>query len=151
MFFYNSFRIGKSNKRLVVFLGIIFNHATDLPKARILIANCNGALCFEDYFWMEILAGGCFGRHADSHASTQGESIRSNERLVCAGRRSGMRRLRGGSDLDLRSKGDGDRWVPVWRGFACATAASPSAPVWLKRLGDQIEDKDARSRLLPWR
>jgi hypothetical protein len=31
--------------------------------------------------------------------------------------------------------------VQGWRRFACATAASPSATVWLRCLGDQLEDK----------
>jgi hypothetical protein len=40
--------------------------------------------------------------------------------------------------------------VQGWRRFVCATAASPSVSVWLRRHGDQFKDK-GRSRLLPWR
>jgi hypothetical protein len=94
--------------------------------------------------WVRASAGMQIAMH-----STQGESIRSNERLVCAGQTQCVRRLSEAATLEV--EGRRRSMVQGWRRFACATAASPSASVWLRRLEDQFKDKGTRSCLLPWR
>lgn len=87
--------------------------------------------------WLDGAIGACLGRHADSHAF----DARRKDQLE---RTIGLRRADAAAREDcvqaatLEVERQRRSMVQGWRRFACATAASPSAPEWSRRPGDQF-------------